>query len=114
MTDADNPSRAAILLRGLMKRCPRCGRGRMFGRWYALDRQCADCGLPFEAVEGDTWAFMYFTTAFITGLIVAAMFLIRPAHLWLGRGAVLGAALAAIFGTLPNRKGMAVALDYFF
>src|ERR1044071_8255668 len=58
-----------IVRRGLAKRCPRCGDGPIFRRWYTLHHQCSACQLPFESSEGDTWAFMYLSTAFMTGLI---------------------------------------------
>jgi hypothetical protein len=55
---------------------------------------------------------MYISTAFLTGLIVVGMLLIRPEHPWVGRGAVLPLALIVVVGSLPYRKGVAVALEY--
>ena len=54
------PSRSKListaLRRGLRKRCPHCGEGRLFSGWSHLER-CSICGLVFARNPGDTWAF---------------------------------------------------------
>lgn len=105
------------LLRGLRKRCPRCGEGELFQGWHHLRERCPVCALPFEAGTGDTWFFMYMTTAGLTGALIVILFLIRPLvarldHFWIGQVAVLLAALVVIGLSLPYRKGLAIALDY--
>jgi uncharacterized protein (DUF983 family) len=100
------------LRRGFRGRCPRCGEGSLFVSWNRLRERCPACGLPFEKHTGDTWFFMYMSTAGLTGVLVVAMFLLRPRVVWLGQIAVALAALAVIGATLPYRKGIAVALDY--
>ena len=54
------PSRSKListaLRRGLRKRCPHCGEGRLFSGWSHLER-CSICGLVFVRNPGDTWAF---------------------------------------------------------
>ena len=44
------------LRRGLRKRCPHCGEGRLFSGW-AQRQCCSTCGLVFVPNPGDTWAF---------------------------------------------------------
>ena len=41
-----------VLLRGLTKRCPRCGGGGLFSRWLQMAPKCPRCGLIFEREEG--------------------------------------------------------------
>ena len=109
------PARVPPLLalgRGLSRRCPRCGAGRLFHGWHKLNERCAECGLVFERHAGDTWFFMYMTTAGLTGLLVVAMFLIRPRGVWRGQIAIAAAALVLIVLSLPVRKGLAVAISY--
>ena len=101
-----------ILVHALRKRCPRCGRGNLFARWYTLHERCDACDLVFEASDGSTWAFMYVTTAAITGLIIVAMLMIGTGSYGVGRLLVLPLALVTITGTLPIRKSLAVALEY--
>jgi uncharacterized protein (DUF983 family) len=108
----DRPGYLPVLLRGLRQRCPRCGIGKLFERWQTLRNHCPECGLSFEPGQGDTWAFMYLSTAFITGLILIGMLLLVPTQLWLGRIVVGGAAIIVIFGTLSLRKGLSIAVDY--
>ncbi len=65
-----------------------------------------------KIAEGNTWAFMYISTAAMTGLIVAVMILVRPDSLWKGQAVVFPVALVLIVGSLPHRKGLAIALEF--
>jgi uncharacterized protein (DUF983 family) len=46
------PSSAALLVRGLTKRCPWCGQGGLFRSWLRMVERCPRCGLRFEREEG--------------------------------------------------------------
>ena len=107
-----DPGVATVLLRGLRKKCPRCGSGGLYRRWQELHERCLVCGLGFAERSGDTWFVMYMTTAGLTGVLIVAMLLIHPANLWLGRFVLFAAAVLLILGTAPYRKGLALALDY--
>ncbi|HYO15116.1 MAG TPA: DUF983 domain-containing protein [Thermoanaerobaculia bacterium] len=109
---AATPTFRQALARGLRKRCPRCGEGPLFEGWHRLRERCPVCGLAFEERTGDTWFFMYMTTAGMTGALVVAMFLIRPRVIWVGQLVVALIGLALMGLSLPYRKGIAVALDY--
>lgn len=104
-------SRVAVW-RGLCGRCPRCGKGALFAGWYTLHDRCPACGFNIRRAEPDTWAFMYISTAFLTGLFVVAMFLLRPSAAWVTQVVVLPLALAVIGGSLRWRKGCALAVEY--
>ena len=41
-----------MFVRALARRCPRCGQGRLFHRWFTLPERCPTCGLQFEREEG--------------------------------------------------------------
>jgi uncharacterized protein (DUF983 family) len=45
-------SATRILLRGLRKRCPRCGERDTFVSWFHMRRACPRCDLRFEKEEG--------------------------------------------------------------
>jgi uncharacterized protein (DUF983 family) len=98
--------------RGIRKTCPRCGQGSLFQSWGELAPKCPSCDLVFEENPGDTWAFMYVSTAFLTGIFIIGMFLVKPANRWLGIITVAAFSLAAMLGTYQRRKGIAVALDF--
>jgi uncharacterized protein (DUF983 family) len=40
------------LLRGLFRRCPRCGSGKVFRHWFAIRETCPRCALKFEREPG--------------------------------------------------------------
>ncbi|HET9443247.1 MAG TPA: DUF983 domain-containing protein [Acidimicrobiales bacterium] len=41
-----------MLVRGLLRRCPRCGGGRLFPGWLRMAPRCPRCGVAFERDEG--------------------------------------------------------------
>ena len=55
---------------------------------------------------------MYVSSAALTGVFFLALFLIKPADVLVGQAIVLPLALVVLGGTLPFRKGIAVALEY--
>lgn len=45
-------SLTTLIGRGLAKRCPVCGRGRVFSSWFQMLDRCSVCGYNFEREEG--------------------------------------------------------------
>lgn len=43
---------ARLLLRGIAKRCPVCGGGKLFRRWFTIVEHCPRCGFRLERIEG--------------------------------------------------------------
>src|SRR4030095_4201010 len=97
------------LRRGLRKRCPHCGQGRLFAGWRHLER-CSVCGLVFERNPGDTWAFT------IIGDLLAVAAIIVLLYFGFGRShRILGWTAFVVMGVLlvltaPNRWGVGIAL----
>jgi uncharacterized protein (DUF983 family) len=110
-----SPTRSKLittaLRRGLRKRCPNCGEGRLFSGWSQLDR-CSVCGLVFAPNPGDMWAF----TIFLGRLPIGAMIVVI--YFGVGRwdrglGLALLVVLAALLvWTTPNRLGAGISLHY--
>ena len=48
----NDPSAGRAFARGLTRRCPRCGSGRLFRRWLKIRERCPRCGLRLEREEG--------------------------------------------------------------
>ena len=46
------PGAGQLLMRALRLRCPRCGTGRLFRRWYSMNPRCPDCDLKLERSPG--------------------------------------------------------------
>lgn len=54
-----------MLGRSLLKRCPICGAGRLFTRWFRMKERCPGCGYRFEREEG------FFLGAYVINLAIA-------------------------------------------
>jgi uncharacterized protein (DUF983 family) len=51
--DGAFPPAMTLLRRALMRRCPVCGKGRMFKSYFAMNERCASCGSIFWKNEGE-------------------------------------------------------------
>jgi uncharacterized protein (DUF983 family) len=60
-----------MLARGLVRRCPRCGGGRLFVRWVVARERCGRCGVRTERGEGFMLGVVALDTVF-TSLVFAA------------------------------------------
>jgi len=103
---------AAALGRGLRKRCPQCGQGRLFSGWAHHLERCSVCGLVYERNPGDTWAFTVIGDRIpVAAIILLIYFGVARSH------PVLGIATFVVLGVLlvwtaPNRWGAGIALHY--
>ena len=104
---------ATALGRGIRKRCPHCGQGKLFSGFAHHLERCSVCGLVYERNPGDTWAF----TIIGDRIPVAAAIVIVYFELGSRLGpaaliAVMAAVCAVLLWTAPNRWGVGVALLY--
>ena len=85
MTEATRPrpTLGRMLWRGVRKKCPVCGGGKLFTRWLTMKDQCPTCGFTFEREEG------FFLGAFVINVAVT-------------EGAMLIAIVAGVAFTLPD------------
>src|SRR5437588_10753444 len=51
-TAPDEPSVGRMVWRGMIRRCPRCGAGKLFRRWFRMVERCPGCGYRFRREEG--------------------------------------------------------------
>ena len=56
---------ATLVGRGVRKRCPMCGRGKVFRTFFKMNPSCPSCGYMFERESG------YWTGAMIVNIAVA-------------------------------------------
>jgi len=99
------------LWRGLRKRCPHCGEGRLLSGWSLLER-CSACGLVFSHEPGDTWAFtIFFNRLPVAVMIVLIYFGVVRAYPVVGVTLLAATAVVAIV-TTHNRTGAGIALNY--
>lgn len=110
------PSTLVLLARGLLRRCPRCGRGRLFAGWFRLADRCPRCGLAFERGEGYWLGAMAInlgaTEVVFAALLVVWAVLAWPDVPWVWL-TVTGLAVNAIFPLLfyPFSKTVFIAID---
>ena len=83
---ADHPARSLMLWRGLTRRCPRCGSGHLFHRWFSMVPDCPRCGLHFEREEGYWVGAVAINTIVIGGVfaivLIVTMILTVPDIPW--------------------------------
>jgi uncharacterized protein (DUF983 family) len=61
-----------MLWRGATRRCPRCGAGGLFRRWFTMVPDCPGCGLHFEREEG-YWVGAVAVNTAVVGAVFAAV-----------------------------------------
>ena len=66
-----------MLVRGLTKRCPLCGTGRLFTGWFRMKERCPGCHYRFEREEGFFLGAYVINLAITEGLLI--LFAIIPA-----------------------------------
>jgi uncharacterized protein (DUF983 family) len=105
---------ARALFDGLLLRCPRCHRGRMFSSFFTMRRTCPECGLPFERASGEITGGMGFNIVVTLFLVIVAAAVVGFSSLpllpaFLGMGA-----LVVLFPILfyPSSRGLWVGLLY--
>jgi uncharacterized protein (DUF983 family) len=111
MTSSRSKLIGTALRRGLRKRCPHCGEGRLFSGWSQLER-CSHCGLVFVRNPGDTWAFTIIGDRLPLGVIIVLIYFgVVRSHRALGLTMIV-VSLGLLVWTAPNRWGAGIALHY--
>ncbi len=66
----EGPSVSRMLLRGMGRRCPRCGSGGIFANWFRLVERCPSCRLRLER-ENDFFLGGYVINLAATEILLA-------------------------------------------
>lgn len=75
------PSLETLLGRAVRLSCPRCGKSRLFRRWFSMYPQCPNCGLTFEKPHG-----YYLGSIYLNYGITAAVLFVLYVTLHFGVG----------------------------
>jgi uncharacterized protein (DUF983 family) len=114
MTPVEEPKRNfwQSVRRGLMLRCPACGRGKVLAGYLKQAPSCTHCGEPIgdiQADDGPAWA-----TILVVGHLVSPVFVIfaqpNEAQPWTPFLIVAGMVIALSGVLLPRMKGMFVGI----
>jgi uncharacterized protein (DUF983 family) len=102
------------IMAGLLGRCPRCGKGRLFEGFLTVRPRCESCNLDFSFADSADGPAVF--VSFLSGVIVAvaalAVELLYAPPYWVH--ALLWVPLILITTLLPLRpaKGLLIALQY--
>ena len=102
------------MLAGLLGRCPRCGKGRLFEGFLTVRPRCECCDLDFsfvDSADGPAFFVSFFSGFVVAGAALAVELLYAPPF-WVH--AVLWLPLILITTLLPLRpaKGLLIAVQY--
>jgi uncharacterized protein (DUF983 family) len=100
------------LKRGIRRKCPHCGRGPLFSGWMTTRDRCPSCGLVYERSAGDTWAFWIIGDRIPIAIAIAAVYFGVGPRSWIEGAILIGAVVAMLVATIPQRMGLVIALDY--
>jgi uncharacterized protein (DUF983 family) len=89
-----------LLARGLALRCPLCGAGRLFRRWFVMRERCARCGFRLERVEGH-WLGAWFLNVLVSSTAVLVAVVLGSVATYPGALAPAVAAVAATAVVVP-------------
>tara|TARA_B100000315_G_scaffold260360_1_gene321129 strand:+ start:2276 stop:2650 length:375 start_codon:yes stop_codon:yes gene_type:complete len=109
------PKLSRVILRGLRRRCPQCGVGRIFSGYLTIEDACPHCQESFEGIRTDDaapWA-----TILLLGHILApiVMIVIKFDISTLPLTIIMAVlALVLALGILPLMKGVFVGLNWRF
>lgn len=108
-SQSPNPSVA-----GLVGRCPRCGKGKLFRGFLTVAPRCEACGLDYgfiDAGDGPAFFVMTFSGFVVVGAAVIVEVLYQPPF-WVH--AMLWLPLILITTLVPIRplKGLLIGLQY--
>jgi uncharacterized protein (DUF983 family) len=106
------PNAKQALLRGLRRRCPRCGEGQIFRRWLEINERCSHCNLIYQPDHGDTWFFLIITDRIPLLFGIAIVYFGFSMATWVAPVGFFFAMAVPLIATVRQRQGMAIALDY--
>jgi uncharacterized protein (DUF983 family) len=99
---------------GLTGRCPRCGQGKLFHGFIAVNKECDVCGLDFDFADaGDGPAvFVIMIAGFlVVGAALGVELTLAPPF-WVHLLVFLPLTLVVCLGMLRPLKGLLIALQY--
>ena len=115
MNDAvPGAGRPSVLAASLWGRCPRCGKGRLFGGYLKVARSCSSCGLDytgFEAGDGPAVFVILIVGAIVAGGALLVEVAFQPPY-WV-HALIWGPALLILsLGLLRPLKAAMIVLQY--
>jgi uncharacterized protein (DUF983 family) len=102
------------ILRGLMCRCPNCGKGKVFGGYLKVNDTCSECGTKLSSARADD--FPPYIAIFIVGHVLVGWMLHAemsgPVDPMLYVWTMIPAAIVLPLVLLPPIKGAVIGLQW--
>ncbi len=114
VTLRSTPDLRTGLRRGLSRRCPACGQGKLFCGYLAVRPNCAVCGNDNEQYPSDDFA-PYVTIFLVLHLMVPLLFLADRTwemSVWFEGAVAIPVFSLATLGLLPFAKGGVIGLAW--
>jgi uncharacterized protein (DUF983 family) len=114
MQDQTLPTVTESALRGLACRCPRCGKGKLYGGFLTLRPNCAVCGLDFAFIDtgdGPAIFIIMMAGAIVVGCALIVEVKYQPPY-WLHAVLWLPLILATTLLPLRAMKSLLIALQF--
>jgi uncharacterized protein (DUF983 family) len=105
---------SSVIVTGLLGRCPRCRRGKMFSGFLTPAPACKACGLNFgfaDAGDGPAVFVMLFGGFLVVGAALWTEVVYEPPF-WVYLVVFLPLTLIVCVGLLRPLKGLLIALQY--
>ncbi len=106
------PSLAVALGRGLVGRCPVCGKGRLFAGFLRVATECSNCHAPLGLARADD-APPYFTILIVGHIVIPAMLIMQKTMdppTWLLSVIFVPLTIVLAIGLIRPIKGATVGL----
>jgi uncharacterized protein (DUF983 family) len=116
-SSSQEPGGSTALLRGARRRCPRCGSGHLFVRWFTVKERCPRCRLRLQREEGGFLGSMtinYAVTALVWVTVLVVWLALDLPDVHVAALTVVSLAIAALvpLAFFPFAKTMWAAVDY--
>lgn len=113
----NEPGAPRAFLRGLTRRCPRCGSGGLFARWFTIRGRCPRCRLRLQREEGGFLGAMtinYVVTVGVWLIVLVAWLVLDLPDVHVAALTIVSLAIAALVPLLffPFAKTIWAAVDY--
>ncbi|MEZ5144971.1 MAG: DUF983 domain-containing protein [Acidimicrobiales bacterium] len=105
-----------MLRRGLVRRCPVCGGGHVFRRWFKMAPACPTCGFVYKRAPGQ-WLGSWFLNVILVQTVVCVLLFAAVAATWpdtpssLLIGLAVGAAVIVPLAFFPFSRTLWTAID---
>ena len=110
------PSLLTGVGRGVSRKCPACGKGRLFTGYLAVEETCRMCGNDNEQYPSDDFA--PYVTIFVVLHLLVPVFVIADRSynlsLWIEAAVAIPIFLLATLALLPFAKGAVIGFAWAF